>query len=80
MNNLISTNESGALWTKVVTNTYEAYQVFSNPGELMSWSPWAEMLCRFNHLMLAVNASINILIYVAKVSLLPQVSRLSPRS
>ena len=54
----------------MVTNTYEAYQVFSYPGELMSWSPWAEMLCRFNHLMLAVNASINILIYVAKVFIL----------
>ena len=54
----------------MVTNTYEAYHVFSYPGELMSWPPWAEQLCRFNHLMLAVNASINILIYVAKVFIL----------
>ena len=53
--------------TKVVTNCYEAYQVIYN-GDLLYWPPWAEVLSRFNHLMLAVNASINILIYVVKVS------------
>ena len=58
----------------MVTNTYEAYQVFSNPGEEMSWSAWAEMLCRVNHLMIAVNASINILIYVAKVIIFNQLA------
>ena len=63
----IWTNESAPLCGQVVTNTYEAYQVFSNPGELMSWPPWAEVLCRFNHLMLAINSSINIIIYMAKV-------------
>ena len=53
--------------TKVVTNCYEAYQVIYY-GDLLYWPPWAEVLSRFNHLMLAVNASINILIYVVKVS------------
>ena len=52
--------------TKLVTNTYEAYQMVYY-GELMIWPPWAEVLSRWNHFMLAVNASINIFIYVVKV-------------
>jgi hypothetical protein len=52
--------------TKLVTNTYEAYQMVYY-GELMVWPPWAEVLSRWNHFMLAVNASINIFIYVVKV-------------
>jgi len=51
--------------TKLVTNTYEAYQMIYY-GELVIWPPWAEVLSRLNHFMLALNASINILIYVAK--------------
>ena len=42
--------------TKVVTNTYEAYQMIYF-GELVAWPPWAELMSRWNHLMLAVNAS-----------------------
>ena len=52
--------------TKMMTNMYEAWQVLYL-GRLMYWPPWAEVLSRFNHLMLAVNASINIFIYVIKV-------------
>ena len=52
--------------TKLVTNTYEAYQMIYY-GELVIWPPWAEILSRLNHFMLALNASINILIYVVKV-------------
>jgi len=51
--------------TKLVTNGYEAYQMVAF-GELADWPPWAEVLSRWNHLMLATNASINIFIYVAK--------------
>ena len=53
--------------TKLVTNTYEAYQMVYY-GELIVWPPWAEVLSRWNHFMLAVNASINIFIYVIKVA------------
>ena len=53
--------------TKLVTNTYEAYQMVYY-GELMVWPPWAEVLSRWNHFKLAVNASINIFIYVVKVA------------
>ena len=52
--------------TKLVTNTYEAYQMIYY-GQLVDWPPWAEVLSRLNHFMLAVNASVNILIYVVKV-------------
>ena len=55
--------------TKLVTNTYEAYQMIYY-GELLVWPPWAEVLSRWNHFMLAVNASINIFIYVIKVSII----------
>jgi hypothetical protein len=52
--------------TKLVTSTYEAYQMICYK-KLVFWPPWAEVLSRWNHFMLAVNASINIFIYVAKV-------------
>ena len=52
--------------TKLITNTYEAYQMLFY-GQLKSWPPWAEILSRCNHLMLAINASVNIFIYVVKV-------------
>ena len=52
--------------TKMMTNMYEAWQVLYL-GRLMYWPVWAGLLSRFNHLMLAVNASINIFIYVIKV-------------
>ena len=57
--------------TKLVTNTYEAYQMMYY-GELVDWPPWAEILSKWNHLMLTVNASINIIIYVIKVILSTQ--------
>ena len=62
--------------TKLVTNTYEAYQMICY-GELVIWPPWAEVLSRLNHFMLALNASINILIYVAKVRILVHFIHLS---
>ena len=40
-------------------------------GTLLHWPPWAENLTRWNHLMLVINSSSNIIIYVAKVSTPP---------
>lgn len=51
--------------TKIFANTYEAYQVLYY-GELLHWPPWAEVLSKWNHFMLTINASINIFIYVVK--------------
>ena len=53
--------------TKLVTNTCEAYQMIRY-GRLVNWPDWADVLSKWNHLMLAVNASINIIIYVIKVT------------
>ena len=36
-------------------------------GTIKSWPWWADNLSRWNHLMLVVNSSINIVIYTAKV-------------
>ena len=36
-------------------------------GTLLHWPPWADNLTRWNHLMLVINSSSNIIIYVAKV-------------
>ena len=52
--------------TKLLTNFYEGYQVL-NYGELRYWPPWASLLSKWNHLMLTVNSSVNIFIYVIKV-------------
>ena len=38
-------------------------------GEVLYWPPWAELLSRLNHLLLGINSSSNIVIYVAKVGL-----------
>lgn len=35
-------------------------------GSLLHWPPWADNLTRWNHLMLVINSSSNIIIYVAK--------------
>ena len=53
--------------TKLITNVYEAYQMISY-GKLIAWPLWADLLSKWNHFMLAVNSSINIIIYVIKVS------------
>ena len=37
-------------------------------GTLLHWPTWADNLTRWNHLMLVINSSSNIIIYVAKVS------------
>ena len=58
-------------YTKLVTNTYKAYQMIYY-GQLVDWPPWAEILSKWNHLMLSVNASINIIIYVIKVPFITQ--------
>ena len=54
--------------TKLITNVYEAYQMIRY-GELIAWPRWADLLSKWNHFMLAVNSSINIVIYVIKVRL-----------
>ena len=54
--------------TKLITNVYEAYQMIRY-GELIAWPQWADLLSKWNHFMLAVNSSINIVIYVIKVRL-----------
>ena len=38
-------------------------------GEVLYWPPWAELLSHLNHLLLGINSSSNIVIYVAKVGL-----------
>ena len=40
-------------------------------GTIKDWDGWADSLTRWNHLMLVINSSSNIIIYVAKVILLP---------
>ena len=52
--------------TKLITNSFEAYQMIYY-GQLMDWPLWADVISKLNHFMLAVNASINIIIYVIKV-------------
>ena len=52
--------------TKLITNIYEAYQMIRY-GRLIAWPLWADILSKLNHFMLAVNSSINIIIYVIKV-------------
>ena len=37
-------------------------------GTIKFWPEWIDFLTRLNHLLLAVNSSINIIIYTAKVS------------
>ena len=56
----------GIFCLQIFANTYEAYQVLYY-GELLHWPPWAEVLSKWNHFMLTINASINIFIYVVKV-------------
>ena len=55
----------------------QTYKVMSNLkisgqmvqyGKLLFWPNWADNLTRWNHLMLVINSSSNIIIYVAKVS------------
>ena len=38
-------------------------------GTIKDWGGWADCLTRWNHLMLVINSSSNIVIYVAKVTL-----------
>merc|ERR1711915_363860 len=44
---------------------YEAYQIVRY-GKLIAWPQWADLLSKWNHFMLAVNSSINIIIYVIR--------------
>ena len=41
-----------------------------NYGRIKHWPPWIDNLTRLNHVLLALNSSINIVIYTAKVSLI----------
>ena len=52
--------------TKLVTNFYEGYQMLSY-GKLKFWPLWAAVLSKWNHFMLTVNSSVNIVVYVIKV-------------
>merc|ERR1711892_431904 len=47
---------------KLITNSFEAYQMIYY-GQLMDLPLWADVISKINHFMLAVNASINIIIY-----------------
>ena len=38
-----------------------------NYGEIRHWPPWIDNMTRLNHVLLALNSSINIVIYTAKV-------------
>lgn len=51
--------------TKLALNVYEGVQIVHSES-LISWPQWAENLSYFNHLLLVINSSINILIYTAK--------------
>ena len=46
-----------------------------NYGEIKHWPPWIDVLTRLNHVLLALNSSINIVIYTAKVTLFLQRSQ-----
>lgn len=37
-----------------------------NYGEIKHWPPWIDNMTRLNHVLLALNSSINIVIYTAK--------------
>jgi len=50
---------------RVACNLYEAGQMY-NYGEIKEWPPWIDGLTRLNHVLLAFNSSINIVIYTAK--------------
>ena len=39
-----------------------------NYGEIKHWPPWIDNMTRLNHVLLALNSSINIVIYTAKVT------------
>eukprot|EP00092_Neocalanus_flemingeri_P105384 GFUD01135086.1.p1 GENE.GFUD01135086.1~~GFUD01135086.1.p1 ORF type:complete len:137 (-),score=35.16 GFUD01135086.1:27-398(-) len=51
--------------TRLALNVYEAVQMIQF-GTIQFWPVWADNLTRWNHLMLVVNSSINILVYMAK--------------
>ena len=51
--------------TKLVLNVFEGVQIIRDQN-VMYWPQWAENLSYFNHLLLVINSSINILIYTAK--------------
>jgi len=51
--------------TRLGLNIYEAVQMLQY-GTIQHWPGWADNLTRWNHLMLVINSSSNIVIYVAK--------------
>ena len=53
---------------KLFLNLYEAVQMMQY-GTIKHWPTWADNLTRWNHLMLVINSSSNIFIYVIKVKL-----------
>ena len=54
---------------KLFLNLYEAVQMIQF-RTIKYWPTWADKLTRWNHLMLVINSSSNIFIYVVKVRLI----------
>jgi len=50
---------------KLILNLYEAFQMIWF-GTIEQWPKWADNLAQWNHLLLVVNSSGNILIYIVK--------------
>ena len=48
-------------------NGREMFQMYEH-GDIKEWPAWINHLTRINHVLLAFNSSINIVIYTAKVS------------
>ena len=48
-----------------IINTYECIQLALH-GKLLYWPDWVQTMVLINHFALAVNSSINILIYCSK--------------
>ena len=57
---------------RLACNLYEAWQMY-NHGKIKDWPPWVDTLTRWNHVLLALNSSINIVIYAAKVGCPPRI-------
>lgn len=61
----------GEVWRKSRTDISHSTDQMLTYGTIKDWDGWADSLTRWNHLMLVINSSSNIIIYVAKVIQLP---------
>ena len=62
---------------KLILNLYEASQMIWF-GTIEQWPKWADNLAQWNHLLLVVNSSGNILIYIVKVRIINQCCQTQP--